>query len=220
MRLIHALALVGVALLVPIGNPGCSKYGEGSICDPDNTDPQTGISDDCEDGLLCTTGLCADARGICCPPPGHNITSPACEGMCGNSTGGNNAGGMMGLGGFGGGTVTKCPHDECTMGQPLVDGTNPVMSGGATAMPEPICSPCVNMICDMDPFCCSHAWDQYCVADVTSVCGESLKKLYQSGMCKKPEGTGGGGGAGGSGGTMTTPSGGGGAGRSGGTGGT
>jgi hypothetical protein len=32
---------------------------------------------------------------------------------------------------------------------------------------------CVAAVCQVDPFCCNNWWDQYCVAETTSVCGRS-----------------------------------------------
>ncbi|WP_437837092.1 hypothetical protein [Sorangium sp. So ce1153] len=33
------------------------------------------------------------------------------------------------------------------------------------------CDSCVTSICDVDPFCCTNAWDSVCVNEVASVCG-------------------------------------------------
>ncbi len=211
MRLIHAMALVGLAVLVPVSNPGCSKYGEGAICDPLNNDPQTNISNDCDDGLVCTPGLCA-STAICCPPPGHAVTSPACNNMLANcgTGGGNNTGGMnpgTSVGGFGtggsggGGAPPTCPHDQCEVGVQLLDGFETINHKS-----QPICSVCVNLICDGDGTaehpgdmsCCTHAWDvQPCVNKVASICNLSCN-LGTGGGSGGSTTTGGGGGAGGS----------------------
>jgi len=34
------------------------------------------------------------------------------------------------------------------------------------------CGPCVAKICQADPFCCQSQWDQLCVFEVGSVCGQ------------------------------------------------
>ncbi len=52
---------------------------------------------------------------------------------------------------------TECGHDTCTTGGPLDAG----------------CDTCVADICAVDPFCCEVAWDDICVAEVESVCGQS-----------------------------------------------
>jgi uncharacterized membrane protein YgcG len=203
MRLIHAFALLGIITLAPLVNPaGCSKYGEGSPCSTDNTDPVTHISDDCDDGLVCTPAnmlqICSDSA-ICCPPPGQTTTSPACipgapqcgTGGNGGMTMGSNVGGFSSGGGGNGGTggssgPPTCPHDECTVGVSLLEGS--FTKQGKTF---PFCTDCVNTICAMDASCCTHAWDEFCVDKVKSVC-----KLT---ICED-SGTGGNGGSGGSGG--------------------
>jgi hypothetical protein len=158
MRLVHVLALAAAVALVPVANPGCSKYGEGSICDPNNTDPQTGISNDCLDGLVCTPGLCTDAAGICCPPAGHNITSPACQGMCAQGTGGANSGGSTthtnDVGGFSPGNM-KCPHDQCVIGVPLIAGYNLPMGKMCTD----------NGQCAKDEACADGMCEKTCATD-------------------------------------------------------
>jgi hypothetical protein len=59
-------------------------------------------------------------------------------------------------GGGGGGT---CGHDKCVTGGPL----------STTACDDP----CVAQICAADSFCCTTSWDQQCVNEVASICGES-----------------------------------------------
>jgi hypothetical protein len=50
----------------------------------------------------------------------------------------------------------ECEHDPCLRGPPL----------------DADCSACVTQICDIDPYCCTTAWDATCKNRVTSVCGE------------------------------------------------
>src|SRR4051794_20994027 len=122
MRPIHALAVIGLLALLPLGNPGCNKYGEGEPCSHlnDNID---GTSNDCDDGLVCTRaqdlGNCNNSD-ICCPPAG--ATNPACVkgampcGTAGGSPTTTQSGGggsttttPSGVGGGG----TGCAHDPC-----------------------------------------------------------------------------------------------------------
>lgn len=61
-----------------------------------------------------------------------------------------------------GGGSTGCAHDPCTTGAAL----------------SPLCSTCVQAVCDQDGFCCntqSGSWDQICVdkASQTSACSSS-----------------------------------------------
>ena len=51
-----------------------------------------------------------------------------------------------------GGCLASCDHDECTEGTPLAAD----------------CSACTQAICDLDPYCCSNAWDQVCVGAVAN----------------------------------------------------
>ena len=48
-----------------------------------------------------------------------------------------------------------CSHDVCEIGEPL----------------EATCSPCVEEVCQQDPFCCESAWDESCVGQHQAVCG-------------------------------------------------
>jgi hypothetical protein len=56
-----------------------------------------------------------------------------------------------------------CGHSLCTAGGPLV---SPCDSARANCVAA-ICAPGV------DPYCCSTAWDNFCIKEVTSVCGKS-----------------------------------------------
>ncbi|EYF02515.1 hypothetical protein [Chondromyces apiculatus] len=48
-----------------------------------------------------------------------------------------------------------CAHDICTTGAALQYG----------------CNPCVTAVCDSDSFCCTDAWDYYCLDEVFFSCG-------------------------------------------------
>jgi hypothetical protein len=50
-----------------------------------------------------------------------------------------------------------CSHSDCTTGGPLTSG----------------CNSCVTQICSQDPFCCATQWDNICVSEVGSICGQS-----------------------------------------------
>jgi hypothetical protein len=66
------------------------------------------------------------------------------------------SGGVGGSGGTAGGTGgTSCAHDECSTGDALV----------------PECSSCAAAVCQNDPYCCSTAWNSYCVEGAKSLCG-------------------------------------------------
>ncbi|HVY49369.1 MAG TPA: hypothetical protein VHB21_25935 [Minicystis sp.] len=196
MRIRYALVLLTAVAAVPLVNPGCSKYGEGQPCSVDNNDPVTGISNDCQDGLVCFPAgqlhNCNDTD-ICCPPSG--ATNPACipgalncgTGGGGGSTGASSLGGFGGTSGTGGtggtGGMSGCAHDKCVAGAKL----------------DPACNDCVAAVCDQDPICCVHAWDATCVSEVNDTCSKKDR-------CNA--GTGGsGGGTGGTTSTTTSPTG-------------
>lgn len=54
---------------------------------------------------------------------------------------------------------TGCGHDPCQTGSAL----------------GPSCSECVELICNLDNFCCTSEWDGICVGEVNSFCGLSCQ---------------------------------------------
>lgn len=56
-----------------------------------------------------------------------------------------------------GAECVACAHDTCDIGPAL----------------DPSCDPCVDQICQEDPYCCDTYWDSVCVGEVESVCGET-----------------------------------------------
>jgi subtilisin family serine protease len=56
-----------------------------------------------------------------------------------------------------------CQHTLCTTGTRLSNGCDV----------PPATSSCVTSICSVDPYCCTTAWDSYCVNEVYSVCGKN-----------------------------------------------
>jgi hypothetical protein len=53
--------------------------------------------------------------------------------------------------------VNGCPHDVCSVGDPL-----------ATA-----CNTCSSKVCACDSYCCTTQWDQVCVNEAVGLCGQS-----------------------------------------------
>ena len=51
----------------------------------------------------------------------------------------------------------NCAHTLCQAGVALVGS----------------CDPCVQTICDVDPYCCNNGWDSICIDEVASECGGS-----------------------------------------------
>jgi hypothetical protein len=54
---------------------------------------------------------------------------------------------------------TGCGHDPCRTGSTL----------------GPACGECVELICNLDNFCCTSEWDAICVGEVNSMCGLSCQ---------------------------------------------
>jgi hypothetical protein len=52
---------------------------------------------------------------------------------------------------------STCAHPTCAAGSALVSG----------------CDTCVTQLCAQDPYCCASEWDATCVAEVTSICGQT-----------------------------------------------
>ena len=59
-----------------------------------------------------------------------------------------------------GDTCGSCEHDFCVEGPP-----DTPFNG--------MCDDCVNMICIEDSYCCETDWDDVCVGEVTSICGQA-----------------------------------------------
>jgi Zn-dependent metalloprotease len=66
-------------------------------------------------------------------------------------------GGMDGGTGGGGGGGGSCSHPICSTGTRLTSS----------------CDPCATKICAADSYCCTTAWDNQCVGEVASICGQS-----------------------------------------------
>ncbi len=81
----------------------------------------------------------------------------------GTTAGGTTAGGTTAGGTTAGGTTTGssdaglCPHDDCTAGVKL----------------DAACDSCAAQICAADNYCCTNRWSTQCVAEVSSICGQS-----------------------------------------------
>lgn len=53
--------------------------------------------------------------------------------------------------------TSTCAHPICTKGAKLTS----------------TCDPCVAQICSTDSYCCNTGWSSVCVAEVTSICGQT-----------------------------------------------
>lgn len=77
---------------------------------------------------------------------GASTTSSSSTGEAGGSAGGGSSSSSGGSG---------CAHDPCTQGAALDAG----------------CDACVATVCASDGFCCTDTWDEVCVSEVGSYCG-------------------------------------------------
>jgi hypothetical protein len=64
-------------------------------------------------------------------------------------------------------TPASCAHALCDEGGKLVSS----------------CDPCVAQVCAQDAYCCSTAWDNVCVSEVASICGQSCSTPPPSDPC-------------------------------------
>jgi hypothetical protein len=71
-----------------------------------------------------------------------------------SSSSGSGSGGSTSSSSGGGGA---CTHSDCSTGASLTSS----------------CDPCVTEICAQDSYCCNTLWDNICVGEVGSICGES-----------------------------------------------
>lgn len=93
---------------------------------------------------LMISSLVAGAAIACSARPSEPAASSA-QGFTDNTDAGADA------------SAAPCAHTICTTGIALV----------AT------CDPCTTNLCAQDPYCCEAAWDETCVGEVSSICGQS-----------------------------------------------
>lgn len=104
------LLLAGAGLALP----GCSKQGEGERCSP-----TANGSEDCDEGLVCTTpDKSTTDFGRCCPPKGAETSDSRCN-FVSNPVG---TGGTSSSGG-----------SSSTGGTPNAEGGTPSAEGGTGA---------------------------------------------------------------------------------------
>lgn len=107
---------------------------------------------------VCATGTallstCDDPSPACAPDAGAGCpTSPSCVAQICTT----NPGCCF--------FPTPCAHDICVTGTRL--------NGCA--------DPCATAICGVDPYCCTTFWDNICVGEVASVCGQTCPSWSQT----------------------------------------
>jgi hypothetical protein len=101
----------------------------------------------------CATQICAK-DSFCCTSAWDNICVGEVKSICGQSCGGNPPPPPPPPP-----PVSSCAHDLCVQGGKL----------------KPSCDPCVAQICAKDAFCCVVVWDNLCVNEVGSICGQSCQ---------------------------------------------
>lgn len=125
---------MGLVLLLLAGAglslPGCSKQGEGERCSP-----AANGSEDCDEGLICTTpDKSAADFGRCCPPAGAEVSDSRCNFTSTPvSTGGTSSTGGSSSGGSSTGGTSNAEG-----GTPGAEGgTGATSNGGAGGSDEP-----------------------------------------------------------------------------------
>jgi hypothetical protein len=63
------------------------------------------------------------------------------------------------------GEEQSCPQDCPQQGQCAHD---PCMPGPAL---DPMCDQCVDLVCQLDDYCCTTDWDETCVTEIDFACG-------------------------------------------------
>jgi hypothetical protein len=113
----------------------------------------------------CGNGLCEMPENCqTCAADCGACPVPACgDGKCDPALGEDCSTCAADCGGCGG----SCDHDQCTSGGPL----------------DASCGKCVDAICQVDPFCCTNAWDSICISQVDSVCGETCTAGCGDSIC-------------------------------------
>jgi hypothetical protein len=130
-------------------------------CDGEGTDCQTGLPGVCANGKL----RCVEGQFLTCQSDQGSAQETCGEGVDNDCDGDTDEG-------------CPCAHDRCDTGAQLDPSCT---SGGAI-------DPCIQAICNNDPFCCDPVaepdgeWDLTCVNEVFSVCG-SLTCDAHAGQC-------------------------------------
>jgi hypothetical protein len=158
-----------------IGTPNGAALGGGGTCSPNcagktcGDDGCGGICGACGSGTTCSPGGTCTGGGSCGHPicsTGGKLTAscdPCAQQVCAaDSFCCNNQWDSICVGEVasvchqtcGGGT---CAHPVCATGTKLTSS----------------CDSCAQQICAADSFCCNNQWDNQCVGEVSSICGQS-----------------------------------------------
>ncbi len=106
----------------------------------------------------CVTKICA-SDPYCCNTLWDNVCTGEVGTICGETCGGGSSSSSSSSSSStssGGGT---CTHSICSTGVKL----------------KPTCNSCAEEICAKDSYCCNTKWDNVCVSEVGSVCGETCQ---------------------------------------------
>jgi hypothetical protein len=107
----------------------------------------------------CATKICA-SDPYCCNTLWDNVCVGEVGSICGESCGGGGGSGSSSSSSSSTSTSSSggtCSHGICNSGIKL----------------KPGCDPCAADVCSYDPYCCATLWDNICVSEVGSVCGET-----------------------------------------------
>jgi hypothetical protein len=113
--------------------------------------------------LVSSCNACAaDICGVdpyCCNTKWDNVCVGEVGSICGETCGGSgsSSSGSSSSGGTSSGGGGACSHAICAQGVKLTSS----------------CDPCATEICSADSYCCTTKWDNVCVSEVGSICGET-----------------------------------------------
>lgn len=136
------------------GNGVC-EAGETPASCPQDCAPPVCAHDECDPGVAldpacdtCAGDVCG-ADPFCCTVFWDRICVQESETTCGK-------------------VCEGCAHDECAVGEPLVNN----------------CDACTTSTCAADPFCCTTAWDSRCVQEAANGCGLACQVCSHS-LCNQ-----------------------------------
>jgi hypothetical protein len=131
---------------------GTPDSGGGSTCAHPICTSGTKLTSTCDP---CATKICAQ-DSYCCSNQWDSVCVGEVASICGETCGGG-GGGDAGTGDAGGGGGGTCSHPICSTGAKLTAS----------------CSTCATKVCAQDSYCCNTLWDNICVGEVGSICGQT-----------------------------------------------
>ena len=127
------------------GPPNDAGGGGGGTCSHPICASGSSLTPGCD---TCAGQVCSQDP-YCCNTLWDNVCVSEVGSVCGQTCGGG--------GGDAGGGGSTCSHPICSAGGKLKSS----------------CDTCANDVCSQDPYCCNTLWDNVCVSEVGSICGQT-----------------------------------------------